>query len=342
MKPHPHPHIYRKLVLVIALLFATLLAGASGYVLIEKWDFLDAVYMTVITVASVGYGEIHPLSDEGRIFTMGLILAGSGIMIYAVSSFTAFIVEGELTDVLKRLKMEKRIKALKGHYIVCGDSTTGRYAIEELAKTGRAFVVVERDPAKLADLERRGMLFVEGDATSDAVLQEASIASAKGLIATLHSDADNLFLVFTARGLKSELRIVAKAVDEESREKIRKAGADAVVMPNAIGALRLVSELVRPTVVTFLDVMLRDNDHAIRVEELAVPENSPVAGQALADTGLLTETGASLVALVREAQPYLFNPPPATRLQRGDRLIMMGEMAVIQELGKRLVSWTKQ
>lgn len=338
MKARSRFRVYRKLLLVVALLSATLLAGASGYILIEGWDFLDSVYMTVITVASVGFGETHPLSDDGRIFTMGLILVGSGIMIYAVSSFTAFIVEGELTDVLKRLKMEKRIKALKGHYIVCGDSTTGRYAIEELAKTGRSFVVVERDPAKLAELERRDMLFVEGDATSDAVLQEAGIARAKGLIATLHTDADNLFLVFTARELKPELRIVAKAVDEGSREKIRKAGADAVVMPNAIGALRMVSELVRPTVVTFLDVMLRDKDHAIRVEELAVPENSPVAGQALADTGLLTETGASLVALVRENQPYLFNPPPATCLQSGDRLIMMGETTVIKALGKRLVS----
>lgn len=332
--------IYRKLATVVALLALTLILGALGYRAIEGWSFFDGLYMTVITIGTVGYGETHPLSEHGRIFTMGLILVGSGIMVYAVSALTAFIVEGDLTDVLKRLKMKGKIDALKGHYLICGDSSTGRYAIEELHKTHRPFVVVERDPAKIADLERREMLFVEGDAATDEVLRRAGIDRASGLIATLHSDADNLFLVFTAKALNPGLRIIAKAAEEGSREKLLRAGADSVVMPNAIGGLRMVSELVRPAVVTFLDVMLRDKDKAIRVEEIRLHEGSAAAGRILGETGILDTPGASLVALVREGVPYLFNPSPSTRLNAGDLLIMLGEAEAVHKLDLRLAPRT--
>lgn len=328
--------VYRKLAAVVALLAVTLMAGALGYRAIEGWSFFDGLYMTIITIGTVGYGETHPLSDHGRLFTMALILAGSGIMVYAVSALTAFIVEGDLTDVLKRLKMKGKIDALKGHYLICGDSNTGRYAIEELHKTHRPFVVIDKDPAKITELERREMLFVDGDATSDEVLQRAGIARASGLIATLHSDADNLFLVFTARALNPGLRIIVKAAEESSREKLLRAGADSVVMPNAIGGLRMVSELVRPAVVTFLDVMLRDKDKAIRVEEIRVREGSAAAGRILGETGILDTPGASLVALVREGAPYLFNPPSSTPLQTGDLLIMLGEAKAVHDLDLRL------
>lgn len=328
--------VYRKLAAVVALLAVTLVVGALGYKAIEGWSFFDGLYMTVITVGTVGYGETHPLSDHGRIFTMGLILAGSGILVYAVSAVTAFIVEGDLTDVLKRLKMKGRIDALTGHYLICGDSNTGRYAIEELQRTHRPFVVIDKDPAKIAELGQREILFIEGDASTDDVLLNAGIARASGLIATLHSDADNLFLVFTARGLNPKLRIIAKAAEEASREKLLRAGADSVVMPNAIGGLRMVSELVRPAVVTFLDVMLRDKDKAIRVEEIRVREGSAAAGRILGETGILDTAGASLVALVREDAPYLFNPPPSTRLNAGDLLIMLGEAQAVRDLDLRL------
>ena len=196
------------------LLLAVLMSGAVGYQLIEGWSFFDGLYMTVITVASVGYGETHPLSDTGRVFTMVLILFGSGILIYSVSMITALIVEGELTDVLKRMKMNKAIDHLREHYIVCGDSQTGRYAIEELLKIKKPFVVIETDKSKIGTLAKRGVLCIEGDATTDEVLLAAGVERASGLFSSLHTDAENLFVVLTAKG------------DEDNEVRVFELGAD--------------------------------------------------------------------------------------------------------------------
>jgi len=332
----PYLWAYRKLLIAFGLLAATLLLGTTGYEMLEGWSFFDSLYMTVITIATVGYGETHPLSDRGRIFTMGLILLGSGILVYGVSALTAFIVEGDLTDALKRRKMKQRINALTGHYLICGDSNTGRYIIEELTLTHRPFVVIEKDAEKARRLLDQEIPCIEGDASSESILLEAGILRAAGLITTLHTDADNLFVVLTAHELNRSLRIISKAVEEESRHKLIKAGADSVVMPNAIGGLRMVSELVRPTVVTFLDVMLRDKDQAVRVEEIPIHPASPAVGKSLAAAGALNVPGVSLVALLRTSQPYQFNPDPATILQAGDRLIMLGESSQVQQLGRQL------
>jgi voltage-gated potassium channel len=327
---------YKSLLIALLMVTAVTLLGATGYVLIEDWSFFDGLYMTVITIASVGYGETHELSHNGRIYTIFLILCGTGVMVYGFSALTAFIVEGDLTDVLKGMKMKKTIDRLSGHYLVCGDSSTGKYVIEEMRKTHRPFVVVEKDPAKIAELARQELLYIEGDATSEAVLREAGIERACGLIATLHSDADNLFVALTAKGLNPDLRVIAKAVDEESRGKLMRVGADGVVMPNAIGGMRMVSEMVRPGVVTFLDVMLRDKDRAIRVEEISIQAGSAVAGKTLGETGILAAEGASVVALVRPDQPYRFNPSAELRLETGDTLIIMGMAPVIAELDRQM------
>lgn len=249
---------------------------------------------------------------------------------------TAFIVEGTLTDIVKRMRMKKTIAHLKDHYLVCGDSDTGKYIIDELRKIHRDFVVIEKDPVKITDLAHKEVLYIEGDATSEDVLREAGIARARGLITTLHTDADNLFVALTARGLNADLRIISKAVNEESRAKFLRAGVDNVVMPNAIGGLRMVSEMVRPSVVTFLDTMLRAKDQTIRVEEVHLHANSYAVGEMLGETGILAVEGASVVALVRPSQPYRFNPSPSIRLEAGDTLILMGLSSVINELDNRL------
>ncbi|MBS4096226.1 MAG: potassium channel protein [Sulfuricella sp.] len=328
--------IFRKIASILFLLVAVLAAGATGYQLIEGWTFFDGLYMTVITVASVGYGETHPLSDNGRIFTIFLILSGSGILLYSISMITAIIVEGELTDVLKRMKMDKAIERLSGHYIVCGDSQTGRYAIEELRKTKRPFVVIETDKSKLSTLAERGILCIDGDATTDAVLQSAGVVRAKGLFSTLHTDAENLFVVLTAKGLNPELRIVSKAVDEESRQKLIKVGADRVIMPNAIGGLRMVSEMMRPSVVTFLDIMMRSKEKTIRVEEIVVPVGSPWIGKTLGESGVLQQSDVTVVALVlREGEAYLFNPPHDSPIVQGTVVITIGVVDAIDEVRAR-------
>jgi voltage-gated potassium channel len=321
--------LFRKISSILLLLALVLVSGSSGYMTIEDWSFLDSLYMTVITVASVGYGETHPLSDNGRIFTMILILFGSGILLYSISMITAFIVEGELTDILKNMKMKNTIEKFQGHFIVCGESQTGRYVVEELIKTHKPFVVIETDKAKLAALGERGIPYIEGDATTDAVLEAAGIERASGLITTLHTDAENLFVVLTAKGLNPGLRVIAKAVDEESRQKLQKVGADGVVMPNAIGGLRMVSEMVRPNVVSFLDLMLRSKDQTIRVEELSITPDSPFVGKTLLETGIVALPDVTVVALKQDGG-YLINPPRNTVLRGGMVIIVMGEVAAIE------------
>lgn len=327
--------IYRRLLKVISALAMVCFAGVSGYMLIEGWNLFDSLYMTVITIASVGYGEIHPLSFEGRFFTIILILCGSATLIYGLSILTAFIVEGELTDILRRRKMVKTISGLAGHFIVCGMSATGRYVVDELRKTGRTFVVIDRDPEKIKGLNSAGILTVEGDATNDAILQAANIGKATGLLTTLHADSDNLFVVVTARGLNPALKIVAKAINEESERKLRQVGADRVVMPNCIGGLRMASEMIRPSVVTFLDIMLRSQDATVRVEEINITAASPLTGKSLSESGIMDSAGVTLVAVADEQKNYCFNPARERRLAAGELLIVMGVVENILKLKAR-------
>lgn len=327
---------YKSLFIAISSLVSVTLLGATGYHLIEGWPFFDGLYMTVITIASVGYGETHELSHIGRVFTILLIMCGTGVLLYSVSSLTAFIVEGTLTDIVKRMRMKKIIDGFSGHYLICGNSDTGKYIIDELHKINRDFVVIDKDPAKIAELSRKEIPYVEGDATSEEVLRAAGVGRAHGLITTLHNDADNLFVALTAKGINPDLRVISKAINDESRPKFLRAGADSVVMPNAIGGLRMVSEMIRPSVVTFLDTMLRDKDQTIRVEEVHLHHNSYAIGEMLGETGILDIEGASVVALVRDKQPYRFNPPPSLRLEAGDTLILMGLSTAIADLDRRL------
>jgi voltage-gated potassium channel len=324
--------IYKRLMRVIAALAAVFLSGILGYSIIEGWSLFDSLYMTVITIASVGYGEVHPLSFEGRLFTIILILCGSATLIYGLSILTAFIVEGDLTDILRRRKMIKRIAGLEKHFIVCGMSATGRYVIDELKKTGRSFVVIDRDPERIRQLSDEGILNIEGDATNDAVLQAANIGTAGGLLTTLHADSDNLFVVVTARGLNPSLKIIAKAINEESERKLRQVGADSVVMPNFIGGLRMASEMIRPSVVSFLDTMLRSHDKTLRVEEINIPDDSPLKGKSLADSAILDMEGVTVVAVSDGKGPYIFNPSRKRLLSVGDVVIVMGVVENIMQL----------
>ena len=310
--------------------------GVSGYELIEGWSTLDALYMTVITLSSVGFNEVHPLSTYGRIFTMVLILGGTGVLVYGVSTITAFVVGGEFSDVLRRRKMQNKINELNEHYIVCGADQTGRYVIEELIRTKRHFVVIEKDTGKIKDLDRQDILFVEGDAMHNAILQAAGIDKAKGLIAALHTDAENLLVVLTAKQLKASIRVISKAVEEESEQKIRMAGADGVVMPNFIGGMRMVSEMIRPSVVTFLDIMLRSRDRTIRVEDIAITEHSPFAGKTLQDTGMTDKEGMTVVALKDALKDsYVFNPVKTTVLTPHHTVVVMGDIEHIKNFNIR-------
>jgi voltage-gated potassium channel len=297
------------------------LIGAFGYHLIEGWPFLDALYMTVITLATVGYGETHPLSDAGRMFTILLILGGIGIITYGVTTVTAILVEGEMNGYFRRKRMHRAIGKLKGHYIVCGGGMNGRYVVEELRRTKRQVVVVEHNGERVEEYIAAGIMALKGDATSDDMLRSAGIASAKGLVATLPEDRDNLFVVITARGLNAGIRIVAKIDDADVRDKFIRSGANAAVSAGAIGGMRMASELIRPDTVTFLDTMLRDTA-SFRVED--VPIGPSFVGKTIKECDILASAGILVVALKDEGK-YLFNPKPQTRLKKNDTLVVIGD-----------------
>ena len=319
-----------KLFQIVGILVLILVAGVAGYHIIEGWNWFDALYMTVITLATVGYGEIHALSFPGRVFTIFLILSGMGILLYGVTELTAFMVEGEMTGYLRRRKMKRMIGKLTDHYILCGWGQKGSHVLAELERTKRKCVVIEIDLAKAGILSDRGTLVIEGDATQDSMLQEAGITRAAGLVTTLPTDKDNLFVVISARGLNPELRIVAKVDEIGAREKFLRSGADTTVSTNFIGGLRMASELVRPDAVNFLDTMLRDNS-SLRVEDVRVGKTSQYLGKTIQQCVPLNDSRVILFSLRKNGKD-LFNPPVTTPLVEGDVLIVIGVPEQIEQL----------
>ncbi len=325
--------IGKKILYVVIALLAVVFIGTVGYRILGggEWSTMDALYMTVITIASVGYGETHPLTEAGRVFTIFLIFAGCSILIYAISTITAFVVEGDFNALIRKRKIMKKIEQLTNHFIICGADYTGRFAVEELQKCGADYVVVEKDVERAEKLAQSGLLTICGDATRDNVLISAGIMQANGLVTTLHSDAENLLVTITAKRLNSKLRVISRTVEEESDQKLRQAGADGVVSPNRIGGLRMASELIRPAVVSFLDIMLRNTDKNIRVSEITINETSPKIGMTILESGLSSVEGAGLMA-IRIDDQWIYNPAPTTKLHAGMILILVGDVRIIDKL----------
>lgn len=330
--------IQRRLKIAVIVLAIIFFIGVAGFKLLggHEWSTLDAVYMTVITMATVGYGETKDLSKNpaARIFAIFFILTGMGILLFVISSATAFIVEGELTQVLWRKKMIKEISKLKNHVIICGAGETGIHTVEELLKTRNDFVVIEPDKERVEKLKLLGDLnIIEGDANEDSVLIQAGIERAKGIIIALPTDKDNLFVTITARQLNPGIKIVAKGIDPKTDTKLIKAGANSVVSPNFIGGLRMVSEMIRPTVVNFLDLMLRDKLRTLRVDEVTISERSHIAGKTLEEAAITEKINLLVMALKEPDSPdFNFNPSPKTLLRPGQVLIVSGDIADVIKL----------
>ncbi len=326
------------------LVLLLLAAGTAGFVLIGegRWSPYDALYMTVITLSTVGYAETLPDFDQvpgARMFTMALILGGTGVMLYMSSVVTAFIVEGDLGGGLRRRIMKRRIDALKGHTVVAGLGRTGQSVVDELRATGHDFVVIERDSDKLERVaaEHEGtLLYVAGDATDEDVLQEAGLDRAGSMVATLSDDRDNLFLVFSARALHRSLRIVAKVVDPENDRKLQRAGADAVVSPAHIGGTRLVDAVVRPMVTDFIESLMRDRDDPHRIEEFEIPSDGALVGSTLGETGLFDD-GAALVMAARTPDGGLeYTPGRDFPLSPGVKLVVFARAGDCRGFRERL------
>ncbi|MBD3304851.1 potassium channel protein [candidate division KSB3 bacterium] len=317
--PHSRP-LY-----AIAITTLVIGIGTLGYSLLEGWSLVDAFYMTIITMTTVGYGEIQPLSEAGRLFTIGLIITSIGIVGYVFSALTAFIVEGQVRQILRGRKMDKQIAKLKDHIILCGMGRTGLHIAEEFTRTQTPFVAIEQDPAALEEADQFShLLYLQGDATQDETLLAAGIKQARGLVTTLSEDKDNVFVVLCARSLNPELRVIARLVEEKNEELLRKAGADQIVSPDAIGGMRMASVMLRPTVVSFLDEMLRVTGQSLLMEEMRVDDFPGLLDRSLGAVNIRKRTGAMVVAIKSQAKGYQFNPGAEAMLHRGDILIVLG------------------
>ncbi|MEW6221078.1 MAG: NAD-binding protein [Thermodesulfobacteriota bacterium] len=315
----------RRAIIGLFLLGIILGFGSLGYVLIEDADPVDALYMTVITITSVGYGEVIPLSRPGRVFTMALIIIGVSFVLYLVGQITEAVVEGGLAAMFGRQKMEKRVAELSDHYIVCGFGRIGKVICRMLTENSRPFVVIENQAGELRALEEAGYLFLEGNAAEDQVLIKAGIHKARGLVSVVSSDADNVYITLSARGLNKDLFIMARSAAGEGAEtKLLRAGANRVVSPYDIGARRMASLILRPTVSDFVDLTVHAGQLGLRLEEAVIGPTSSLVGLALKDSGLRPDYDLIVVAIQRQGR-MLFNPSPLERLAEGDILVVLGE-----------------
>lgn len=313
----------RKILTLAGALATLLLLGSLGFVWIEGWNFFDALYMTVTTLATVGYREVHPLSRAGQVYNIVLILSGMGVMFYIVTALARVVVEGEIRAALGKRRLLKRLKKLQDHYIICGFGRIGEIIARQLKQRGLPVVIVENNPEVLARLETLDYSFVAGDATREEVLLEAGIDRAKGLVAVLHSDAGNVYITLTARSLNPKLFIVARGEELGSEQKLLRAGADKVESPYEMGGRKMAHTILRPAVVTFMELAMHEGVEW-SMEEIAVGTGSPLLGLPLKDTGIRRKLNLIIVAIKRADGEMLFNPTPETPLRPGDTLIVLG------------------
>jgi voltage-gated potassium channel len=307
-------------------------AGTLGYRLIEGWPLFDALYMTVTTMTTVGFMEVHPLSPAGRVFTIGLIMSGVFTLFYAAGEVIRSIVSGEVRRAMGRQRMQKSLEELQGHLVVCGFGRMGRLVCEQFSSIGMPFVVVERDPELLRGFDIPHGIPLEGDATLDEVLKRAGIERARGLVTVAASDADNLYMVMSARFLNDKLFIVARADEEGAERKLLRAGASRVVSPYSIGGQRVALAVLRPTVMDFIELATRKEHLELQLEETEIQTGSRLAGQALKDSQVRQELGAIIVAIKKPDGRMLFNPDAETLIEPRDILITMGHRHQLDRL----------
>ena len=333
--------VIKQLKFGLTFLVIALVGGTLGYSLIEGWDPLSSLYMTVITITTVGYGEVRPLSQAGVAFTMALILGSVGMVAFIVVGLARVMVEGEVRRIFGRRKLEKRISNLKDHYIICGYGRIGGYICHELTSRPVPFVVVEKDPSVTQRIEDRSCLYVNGDATNDDILRKAGIDSARCLVATVASDADNLYIPLTARELNPDLYILSRATDEKAQKKLLTAGANKVVSPYLIGAHRMAMALLRPAVVDFMEIAMRERSLELQLEEIRVHRIDRLASTILRDSGIRSDLDLIVVAVKKTSGQMIYNPSSETRIETGDILITIGGKKNLEKLEELVGFQTK-
>jgi voltage-gated potassium channel len=322
----------KRLKAVFLILVAVIAFGTLGYAVIEKWSLLDALYMTIITLSTVGFREVYSLSPAGRLFTMVIIVVGVAGAAYTLSVIGQMIVEGEIKRLLGRRRMQKGIKELTDHYIVCGFGKVGRRAARELSLRKVAFVVVDKDPQRIELAEKDGFLFVQGDSTKDETLIDAGIERARGLIIAVANEADNVFIALSARQLNPSLFITARGESDDAEKKLKRAGANKVVFPHRIGAIRMALTTLRPNLVDFMKVVTFDKDTGLAIEEIQIKPGSSLDQTTLQLCPIRKELGIMVVGIKKVGKDVFLNPAPDTKIEAGDILIVIGEREKLEKL----------
>ncbi len=323
-------------IISVCLSIALLAIGSLGYMLIEGWGFLDSLYMTVITLATVGYGETHTLSVTGRIFTLILILMGVGYFLYVVSAIIQFLVEGRIRLVLGRHKLDRQINRLKDHYIVCGYGRMGRALTRFLIQKYLNVVVIEQNESRVPIMNDDGVLYLLGPANDENMLMRAGIDRARGIMTVVGTDADNVFMVLLAREMNPDIFIVARAILNSSKRTLLAAGADKIVSPYDLGARRMAHAVLRPTVIEFLEMAFADESEEIEVEELRVTAKSPLIDTCLIDTNIRRDFDVIIFTIKKANGQMVFNPGADTCLEAGDILVVVGLAVRIRRLERLL------
>jgi voltage-gated potassium channel len=316
-----------------ALLLSVIVIGIIGYSMLG-FTISEAVYQTIITIATVGFEEVHQLDNHGMWFTSFLVVVSIGIFFYAVTSFTRYIVEGVFRNTYKDSKVKRRIEKLSDHVIICGYGRNGKQATIELSEHQVKVVVVERDADTVQLLrETNGMLYVEGDSTDEEVLKLAHLESARALITTLPTDADNLFVVLTARELNPNLKIISRASVDNADVKLKRAGASNVIMPDKLGGQSMAKLVAQPDVVEFIELILLQSMESVVLEEISCNKiASCFEGKSLIELDIRNTSGANIIGMKRKDNSYLINPVPETTLSSSDKLFALGSRAQINKL----------
>ena len=328
----------RRLLLILGLFGGSLAFGTLGFYWIEGWRLFDAFYMALITLSTVGYAELHPLSEAGRLFASVLILVGVTVTLVSITLLGDFIIKLELADYFGRRRNKRMLGKVKNHYIVCGLGRVGRGVIGELQRANAPIIAIDKDHDGAGWASDQGIPTLVGDSTEDGTLIEAHIKEAKGLVAALSSDADNVYVTLSARGLNADLLIAARATNESAEEKLRRAGATTVLTPYTYIGHRLAQSMLRPHVLSFLDIatVFRKSDLELEFEQIRVSESSRVAGKLLQDSNLRDDYGVIVLAVIKPDGGMQFNPLAKTRIEARDVLIAMGERAKLQRMEAEL------
>jgi voltage-gated potassium channel len=321
-----------KLKVVLLMIIFVIAGGTIGYMLITGSSFLDSLYMTIISITTVGYREVFRATPGLEIFTMVLILSGVATIFYGLTVVMQMVVEGQILSILGRRRMEKDVRKLKNHYILAGFGRVGQVVYEEFIKTRKQFVVIENHPDIIQTLQNKGILYVEGNSTEDEILQKAGIDRATAIVSTISSEADNVYLALSARQLNPDLKIIARADSSEAEKKLYRAGADRVICPHRLGGRRMALSILRPNVVEFMEIESSGTEADIAIEEVIVPEGSILDGVLLRDSDLKNKLDLMVISIKKPDKTIHFNPTANTKIEVGDILVLIGRSENLSKL----------